>query len=159
MKIVNGKEVPESPEDLAQIEADRLAWEADFPKRKAAIIEQLNKAAEEARLAWVTPGSAKSLEYDAKRREAEAILADVANGVTPEATNYPFAARRAARLGLTLEAVAREWQAKASAWAAAAAEIADLTEAAKADIIALDDQAAFDADARAIIDAIKWPVP
>jgi len=159
MKIVNGKEVPETPEDLAQIEADRLAWEAAFPKRKAAAIEQLNKKAEEVRHAWVTPGSAKSLEYEAKRREAESILADIASGASPDPTKYPFASRRAARLGVTLEAVAKEWKDKTATWDAAAAEIADLVETAKEEIKALNDPSTFSKEAELIFQSIVWPLP
>jgi len=158
-KLINGKPVPLSPEDVAQREADRAAEAARFPERKAAMREDLREAAEAARLRWVTPGSAKSLEYEAKRREAQRILADVAAGRTPAPAGYPFAARRAARLGVGLEAVAREWQAKAAAWAVAGAEIADLTEAAAAAIEALTDPATLEADARAIIFAIAWPTP
>jgi len=126
---------------------------------RARMIAILQGAAEDARLRWVTPGSAKALEYDAKRREAEAIIAEIAAGNTLAAAAYPFANRRATRLGTTLDAVAQEWSTKAGVWTTAGAEIADLTEAAANAIGALTDSATFEADAKAVIDAIAWPTP
>jgi len=120
---------------------------------KANAIAVLNERAEQARLKFVTPGSAKAMEYTQKAQEAIVILADS----SPVATNYPFAAKNAASTGRTLKQVATEWDAKAKGWASVGAEIADLAETASNAINALTVSATLEVDAQAIIDAIVWP--
>lgn len=143
-----------TPEILASwqqtMTASRLP-EPSLAQARADALHTVELAAERARLAFVTPGAGMALTYEAKRREAEAILIDP----SPQAVDYPLAAERAARQSVTLAEVATEWQARADAWLAAAVAIESERETAKAAIAA-----AADTDAvRAILAGLSWPEP
>lgn len=134
-------------------------WSAEASRRWLATVgearSRLAADAEAARQRFVTPGPGKALTYEAKRREAEAILAVVAAAGTPQASDYPLAADRAERLSVTLQAVAEEWAARAAGWLAAAVAI----EAAYETALSAIDAADTPADVAAALAAVTWPLP
>lgn len=116
---------------------------------------RLADAAERERGRYVTPGAGKALVYEAKLREAKAIAAIVAAEGTPAAEDFPFAAARAALLGVGLAAVSAEWLARTAAWSTAGAAIEAAYEAGVAAVDAAADEAAV----AAALAAVEWPTP
>lgn len=140
---------PIDPVVIADREAQRLA------DAQAAAIATIDAAAEKARCDHITSGDGQAMVYREKRLEAEAYQAEVDAGGTPIDANYPLMAARAARLTVTLQAVADEWNAKAAAWIARAAQIEDVREAAKEAVAA-----ATTVDAvQAVIAALDYTPP
>lgn len=115
---------------------------------------RIDRAAEDARLQFITPGAGQALVYERKAAEA----ATYAAAETPNPDDYPFLKARAERLdpdAPDYDAVAQEWNLQAAQWASVATIIENTREQAKEDISAAADHAS----ATAIIDGLVWPVP
>jgi len=112
---------------------------------------QIDGAAERARLAFVTPGAAQALVYDAKRREAEAMTSDPA----PAPALYPLLAAEVGITAPTLAGVGAAVRALAAEWTAAAAAIEGVRLAAKRAV----DLALTPAEVRAAASGLSWPAP
>jgi hypothetical protein len=121
---------------------------------RARAAAQVDALAEAARLAFITPGAGQALVYEAKRDE---VLKWRAAGepAAPAAADYPWAARRATRLAVTIAAVLTEWSARVDAWADAGQAIEDIREQAKEDVAAAADETAI----AAILAALVWFTP
>lgn len=125
----------------------------DIVAERAKAIAQIEGEAEQARLRYVTAGSAKAMVYREQYAEAKEIKAKIAKGETPAPADYVLAAGRGALKALTLEQVADEWVAKGEAWKLAARAIDDAAETAKDAIAAAVDVA----EIVAILNGTKWP--
>lgn len=128
---------------------------------KATAKALVDAEAERSRQQWITPGAGQALVYEAKRGEAEAWAAALP---TPALADYSFMRARAARLnGVAdvdvtqgqMQAVAKEWTARAAAWIAAGIAIEEKRESAKEAIDVAADQAAIDA----VLAGLAWPAP
>lgn len=126
--------------------------------------EMVDKGAEAARIQWITPGAGQALAYEAKRRECMSWADVIAAAGTPVLSDYPWMRSRAARLNdiaegavvqAQMQAVADEWAAKITSWAAAGIAIENLREQAKEDISVAPDAATV----QAVLDGIIWPSP
>lgn len=127
----------------ATVSAQQLAWS------KAAAKRRLDGLAERVRLAFVTPGDGQALVYREKAAEARAHAGN-------QSLIGPLLQAEADRSGRTVLDVAVEWNAKATAWSAAAAEVETIRLDAKDAIDAAADQAAIDA----VFDNLPaWPTP
>lgn len=124
--------------------------------------KEVDRQAERARQAYVTPGSGQAMVYDAKKSEALAWQAVVAAAGVPSLADYPFCRARAARLNGVAEgavtqaqgqAVIDDWSGKITAWQAAGIAIEAVREQAKEDIDAAADQAAIDT----VLAGLAWP--
>lgn len=124
---------------------------------KAGALAAVDAAAEQARLAWITPGSGQALEYEMTAREAAAAAA-ATDPLDPEV--YPHVeAERSARASvgqnLTLREVATAVAAEGEAWSAASAKIKRVRRGAKLRL----ETAATIADVDGILTDICWPIP
>jgi len=120
---------------------------------------RIDSAAERARLKYITTGSGQALVYDLKRNELLAYDKVISDGGSPIAINYPLMNERAARKGVTLDAVATEWRAKVTEWIAIAAQIEGLREGAKDAIDAVADTPTAESEIEFIVNGITWPSP
>lgn len=124
----------------------------------------VDQRAEEIRLRFITPGSAKALVYQAKNEEVARWQAD---GAPTEliAADYPWAADRAGRLAVSIAAVLADWAVRAEAWKTAGIAIENASEAGKDAIASAqatsDYSAIFTARDQAInaLDAIAASAP
>lgn len=107
----------------------RMTLAKDLAPLKADALRRIDAAAEQARAAWITPGSGQALVYQAKAEEAARYLA------LPEPpadlSTYPLIAAEAGLTAPTPEALARLWLDLAGQWTQAAAAIERTRLAAK----------------------------
>jgi len=122
-------------------------------------LRRIDKAAELARLRFLTPGEGQSLEYRASEEDARRYVA--AGCPTPLAqATYPFlwaeVAAQEAALGASPSpaAVAAEVISQAEAWIAAGAEIKRLRRTAKLAVAQAGTPAAIQA-----AEVVEWPEP
>ena len=126
----------------------RLTLAKDLAPLKAEALRRIDAAAEQARAAWITPGSGQALVYQAKAAEAGRYLA--ASPPPADLSSYPLLA---AEVGLTAPnalALAQVWQRMDGDWTAAAARIERARLEAKR---AMDEARTPDEIAR----AAAWP--
>lgn len=147
-----------SPAQDAALQAVIDAHEPDGPGALAALradaIDQIDAAAEQARLVWITGGAGQAMVYQRKAEEAKAFEAVVAGGGTPDPADYPILA---AEVGITapdLPGVVTTVQGLDAAWAQVAAAIEVLRLGAKATVAAAETAEAIQAATE-----ITWPVP
>lgn len=129
----------------------------DIGKFRAGARARVDASAEQARLAFITPGSGQALEYQATQAEALAVLAA---GVEPSAASAPWlAAERdamaAVEVTVTLLEVAGQVVALQAQWVQAGAAIKRIRRKAKMLIGA----AGTPAEIEAIRAALVWPAP
>lgn len=118
-------------------------------KAKAAAAARVDRQAEAARAAWLTPGAGQAMEYLSTEAEARRFVASGGAG------DYPFLAAELQAKGTgTLAEIAAEVIALADAWTAAGAEIKRLRRSAKMAIEAAETHEAVAAAA-----AVAWPLP
>ncbi|MFZ4411412.1 MAG: hypothetical protein ACOYOH_29010 [Paracraurococcus sp.] len=120
---------------------------------KAAAVAKVDRAAEQARLRFITGGAGQALAYTAKEAEARSFVAPGADA------DYPYlAAERDAQADIgvsaTLATVAAEVIAQADAWRSTGATIERLRRGAKLAI-----EAATSPEAIRAALAITWPTP
>lgn len=105
------------------------AWAVDahFDDLEKALHREIDAAAENRRLDFITPGAGQSATYDIKAVEAAAIV----GGATPDAAAHPFVVKEAAALGKTATARAAEILATQVAWFAIGSDIEAARQGAK----------------------------
>lgn len=153
--------------DVVRAHQLRSATTADRADRAAELTAQVKTAAEAARLAFLTPGSAKALEYEAKRSEATsygvAKAAASPSAPTVNGTLYPWAHETAKALAggepstAQITAQCELFLARAVGWEAIGRQIAGKEQAAVEAIEtarAAADDAAMEAAA-----VVEWPTP
>lgn len=104
------------------------AVDAYFDGLEKSLHREIDMAAENRRLDFITPGAGQSATYDVKATEAEAI----ARGATPDVAVHPFVVKEAAALGKTATARAAEIVATQAAWFAIGSDIEAARQGAKA---------------------------
>jgi hypothetical protein len=97
----NTGEAIETFEELPAIDPAQLLAEAKIEQRANVIA-----AAAQARYRYLTPD--KDLTYTQKQTEAQHWI-DAGQPASPSQSTYPYAARRAARLGVSIAEVLLEW--------------------------------------------------
>lgn len=112
----------------------------------------------QARQAIGTPGYGQETEYSATQADARAYLAALQADASTGVTGYPFvaaelAARTAAGMAVTAQAVATEIVDKAATWLAALAAIKEVRRTAKLQI----ESAATVAAIAAVLTGLTWP--
>lgn len=156
--------------DLTQAEIDARDDAAGQQRsaRAAVLIAKVKDDAEAARLRFLTPGSGKALEYEAKRKEAMEYLA-AKTAAAPDAPTvslalYPWAFRTAKALNGGADPSAAQiivqcelFAARATAWEAIGQTIAGLEQAAVTAIEAARDSANDAAMEAAAV--VGWPEP
>lgn len=137
-RVVSVAPVIPAPADALSAFHDTL--ERDLHRR-------IDEGAERRRLDFITPGAGQSATYDAKAREAAAIIA----GATPTEVDHPFVWREAAALGKTPLDRATEIASTAAAWTIVGSTIEASRQgakvavsAAKGDKTAMETAAAVD---------------
>ncbi len=139
--------------DARAAETDAATAEA-AASRKAEARAEIDRRAELARLAWITPGSGQAAVYLAKAEEAQRLAGDG----DPDPQDYPLLAASIGNEGETLGEVAAVVLATRAGWLQVAAAIEAIRLGAKAAIDALEDPPAAEAVA-AILDGLEWPAP
>jgi hypothetical protein len=121
---------------------------------RTAALRNVDREAENRRLAYITPGSGQALVYQEKRREAEAAIAafEAAAGEPVNPARFPLLAAELDISGLGLNELAQAVLAKAQDWTAAAAAIEGTRLKAKRDIAA----AASAEDVDAVVTGLVW---
>jgi hypothetical protein len=130
--------------------------ETDMAAMRAWATEKLVQDSEEARQRFMTPGDIKSAVYREKQAEAADWQSLVDAAASPNPDDFPFLKGRAERLDPLdpdYQAVADEWNARASAWKPIGAKIENLYEGA----IEAVGSAATESEIRAAL-IISWPV-
>lgn len=112
---------------------------------------RIDAAAEAERLKYITPGSGQAMTYQQKAAEAAACLADP----DPLVDDYPLVAAEIGITGQTLSEVAAAIHAAYQGWRYIGAQI----EAARLGGKAAVDAATSAAQAQAVFDSLKWPLP
>ena len=118
---------------------------------KTSALASIDRAAEAARLRWVTPGEVKQAVYAAKAAEADRLAQDA----DPDPADYPLLAPEAAARGLSLTEFGAVVRSTRDTWLAVAGQIEASAVTAKAAISAAADAAAV----QAILDNLSWPAP
>lgn len=131
---------------------ERTGWAAKARKEAKTA---LATSAENARQRFITPGYGKGMAY--ARKGAEVERWDGVTTPTPEL--YPWAAKRAFRIGSTIEAVLADWRQQMEVTEAVGILIEDRYDEAWEAIKALPDGENLERDATAIIEGITWPHP
>ena len=154
---------------LTQAELDAVAAGAAQQRaaRAAVLTTSVKSAAEAARLQYITPGSGKALEYEAKRAEANSYLAAktaaAPSDPTINGTLYKWAHATAAELAggepttAQIKAQCELFAARSTSWEAIGRQIAAKEQAAVEAIEtarAAADEAAMEAAA-----VVEWPTP
>jgi hypothetical protein len=140
----------------AQLEAAFPGYDARvMAERVAAAKAQVDAAAEDARLRFLTPGSAQAMVYGQKEAEARALMAVIAAGTSIDPATYPHLSAEVGVTASSLEAVAAVVLAMAQQWLQISAMIEGRRLAAKVSIGAARDLGAIDA----ILGGLKWPAP
>ena len=129
-------------------------------QRKAAFRDEVNRAAGEARLQYITPGDGQAMSYREKLDEAKACLAAYATepdftNANPPAGTYPLLESEVGIKGANPWKVAELVNTTFLAWKTAEAAINNLRLRAANDL----DAAATVGAARTIVEAINWPRP
>lgn len=141
------------------VEAIPAAPAAEVPtleELQAVAVSEVADAAERARLQYITAGDGKVGVYKLKQEEAAAWKAVVEVAGTPDPDDYPFLKHRAERVNPgspNYQAVADEWNMKATEWMAIAVVIEGLYESAVEAIGAAANEAEI-----ALETDIAWPV-
>jgi hypothetical protein len=136
---------------------DPLSAAPSLVLKRAVGRELLAQASEAARQRFMTPGDIKSAVYREKQAEAAGWQAVVDASGVPDPANYPFLKNRAERLDPAdpdYQAVADEWNARASAWKPIGAAIENLYEGA----VEAVDEATTESDVRSALQ-VAWPMP
>lgn len=138
---------------------------AEIATRAADLSARIKAAAEAERLRYLTAGSAKALEYEAKRSEAARYLAAKAaadpSAPTVNGVLYPWAyetAKALAKAEPTVQQITDQCElfaARATAWETLGRQIAAAEQAAVVDIEAA--RAAGDVAAMVAAAAVVWP--
>lgn len=159
IKITDGEAVetatttPIPAEDLAATAAAELA------AAQAQARADLARAAEAARMRFLTAGDGKAQAYRVKAEEVARWDAIVAAAGTPDPDAFPWAKDRADVLSqvapTTVEDVIDEWRATVAGWGVAGRAIEKTEDAAKLAI----DGAADAAAAHTIVPGLEWPAP
>lgn len=148
-----------SPNEQEEREASRAAY--NTPERVAARLEaakqtalvELNRQAEQSRLAWITEGSGQALVYQAKYEEALRFQGSAP--VTPKNDDWPFLAAELGFAGWDLSSAAAAIVAARRNWTAAAVHIEGVRRRAKKAIA----QATTVAELEALLETLTWPTP
>lgn len=124
---------------------------------KATAVDMIDRAAENARQAWLSRGAGQAMEYIMTDREARAASA-APDPLDP--AKYPFLvaeqhALAAAGQVVSLRVVASNVLALCDAWVAVGAQIKQVRRTAKLKVDAAADAAAI----KVILDQIFWPKP
>lgn len=153
--------------DAVFAETVRDMTAGELADRAAFLVSRVKAGAEAARLRYLTPGSAKALEYEAKRAEAARYRAakDAAAPSDPTINGdlYPWAYDTAAALAggtpstAQIKAQCELFSARAVAWEAIGRQIAGLEQAAGEAIEAA--RVAGDAAAMEAAAVVAWPAP
>ena len=119
--------------------------------------DQVDAAAETARLTFITPGAGQALEYQATQTQA---LAAAAAADPLDVALYPWlvaeqSAQAAAGVTVTLRTVATQVITLTNAWETVGAAIKEIRRSAKLQIAA----ATTEAEIQTVLDAITWPAP
>lgn len=122
-----------------------------FGEIKTSALASVDRAAEAARLRWVTPGEVKQAIYTQKAAEADRLAQDA----DPDPADYPLLAPEAAARGLALTEFGAVVRSTRDTWLAVAGQIEASAVTAKAAISAAADAAAV----QAILDNLSWPAP
>lgn len=124
------------------------AVDAHFDAIEKSLHREIDAAAENRRLDFITPGAGQSATYDVKAAEAAAIV----GGASPDVAVHPFVVKEAAVLGKTATARAAEIVATQAAWFAIGSNIEAARQGAKVAVTqAKGDEAAMRAAA-----AVDW---
>lgn len=123
---------------------------ADMKKEASAFID---KAAEEQRLRWVTPGAGQAMTYQAKAQEAADCLALVNAQLQIDPLKFPFLAAEVGVSGQTITEVAAIVDMVHKRWAVLAAGIERVRLSAKSAIADAPSQAGI----QSVLDGIEWP--
>ncbi|WP_425063193.1 hypothetical protein [Pyruvatibacter mobilis] len=118
---------------------------------RSAAIRLVDAAAENARLAYITPGDGQAMTYDYKVNEAAACVSDPA----PTEEAYPFLAACLGVDGESLAEVAAAVLARRDAWQTIGAQIERSRLLAKQAISNAVDHEAIEA----VLTNLTWPVP
>ncbi|MGB0683417.1 MAG: hypothetical protein ACPGOV_11940 [Magnetovibrionaceae bacterium] len=149
--LQDGATLPDAVEFRGRAaEHDVLSQTEALTRAKSAAKAGIDEAAEQIRQRFITPGDGQAMVYQRKADEAKAIAEDP----DPQPETYPLAAKRAARLQISLLEVAQEWQSQAEAWINIAAVIEDIREEAKEAVDAAADEAAI----QGVLDGVDWSV-
>jgi len=129
-------------------------------ERKAEFRDEVNRAAEEARLQYITPGDGQAMSYREKLDEAKACLAAYATELdfttaNPSAGTYPLLESEVGIKGANAWKVAELVNTTFLAWKTVEAAINNLRLRAANHL----DAATTVGAARTIVDAINWPRP
>ena len=129
-------------------------------ERKAAFRDEVNRAAGEARLQYITPGDGQAMSYREKLDEAKACLAAYPTEpdfttANPSTGTYPLLESEVGIKGANAWKVAELVNTTFLAWKTAEAAINNLRLRAANDL----DAAATVGAAITIVDAINWPRP
>lgn len=116
---------------------------------RAAAGAEIDTAAENARLKYLTPGMGQGLTYQAKAEELRRYDADT----NPVKADYPYLAAEVGITGPSLTAVADAVRSAMSTWSVAGVEIERTRLKAKADIV----KASSVEQISAVLNAIVWP--
>ncbi|MCX2699269.1 hypothetical protein [Ochrobactrum chromiisoli] len=116
---------------------------------KRQLAKQVDTAAENERLKYITPGNGQAMTYQQKVAEAQAFKA----ATSPQAADYPLLSSEIGITAETLDEVANIVLGAFAQWQQIGAMIEAVRLGAKRDIDAAEDEA----EARAIVDAIVWP--
>lgn len=138
----------------------RLDLGPDLPAIKAKALKDIDRAAEVARLRYVTPGSGQSMEYVATESEARLWRAQELAGQAPALEGFPFLkAEYDALAGLPgaatpdVSAMVAEILAQADGWVAIGSEIKRIRRWAKLAV----EQAISVTEVQVIMSALEWP--
>ena len=114
---------------------------AYYDDLEASLQRQVDEAAEQRRLAFITGGAGQAATYRVKLAEAEAIV----GGAVPSEAAHPFVWKEAAALGKTVPVRAAEIIATSQAWFVIGSDIEAARQGAKAGVTtAKGDQAAME---------------
>lgn len=130
----------------------RLTATKDLAALRTAALAGIDAAAERARGAWITLGSAQAMVYQAKAAEAARYLA-IAEPPA-DLAGYPLLAAEVGITATTAQELAMLWLNMADRWSIAAAAIEATRIAAKRAVGAATSPAAIEAAAD-----VAWPTP
>lgn len=116
---------------------------------------EIDRAAEGARLQFISPGAGQAMAYQRKADQARACLAAYDAQTPPPAGLYPALEAEVGITAADVVGVATVVAGLAEAWAAVADAIEAIRLAAKRDVAA----AASDEDRTALVAALVWPAP
>ncbi len=123
---------------------------------RQAAIEQVNAAAERARLQYVTPGAAQAMVYLEKAIVSGSFLAQYPTATAAlgaAQVDWPLLAAEIGITGASLFEVAQVFQAKRRQWTLLAAQIETIRRGVNIDLAAAQSEAAIDA----LVAGLQWP--